>query len=166
MAKQMITIKKAKPMVVSTDSEIDRAIARGKQPRNELLVTEAEYKSAPGLDLLILKLSDGRRCVIPREDLQGLQSATKEQISKIEILGGGTGLHWPALGVDLYVPSLVQGIYGNRQWMAQIGRRGGLAMSSAKKRASRANGKLGGRPRGGAKWQETRRHCLNPMSDK
>jgi hypothetical protein len=137
-------VRRAK--VVTTNSEIDRAISHAKQRPDEPLVTEVEYKSAPGLDLLILKLSDGRRCVIPREDLQGLQSATKEQISRIEILGGGTGLHWPSLDVDLYMPSLLQGIYGNRQWMAKIGRQGGLATSPAKKRASRANGSLGGRP--------------------
>ncbi len=147
MAKRAIARKVRRARVLTTDSEIDRAIFHAKHRRDEPLVTEAEYRSAPGLDLLILKLSDGRRCVIPREDLQGLQSGTKEQISKIEILGGGTGLHWPSLDVDLYVPSLLEGIYGNRQWMAKIGRRGGLATSLAKKKASRANGKMGGRPR-------------------
>lgn len=146
MVNQTIARKTGRAKVVITDSEIDRAIARARRLRREPLVTEVEYKSAPGLDLLVLKLSDGRRHVIPREDLQGLQSATKEQISRIEILGGGTGLHWPELDVDLYVPGLLRGIYGNRQWMAKIGRRGGLATSAAKKRAARANGKLGGRP--------------------
>jgi hypothetical protein len=147
MAKQTIVRKARRARVVTTNSEIDRAIARTRQRHDEPLVTEAEYKSAPGLDLLILKLSDGRRSVIPREELQGLQSASKEQISVIEILGGGTGLHWPALDVDLHVPGLLQGIYGNRQWLAKIGRRGGLATSPEKKKASRANGRLGGRPR-------------------
>jgi uncharacterized protein DUF2442 len=147
MEKQTISRRRSKARVVTTNSEIDRAIARAKERGDAPLVTEAEYKSATNLDLLILKLSDGHRCVIPREDLQGLQSATKEQIADIEILGGGTGLHWPALDVDLYVPSLLQGIYGNRRWMAKIGQRGGLATTAAKKRASRANGRRGGRPR-------------------
>jgi hypothetical protein len=145
MARQTIARNPRKGRVASTDSEIEGALFRAKQRGNEPLVTAAEYQ--PGLNLLILKLSDGRRYVIPREDVQGLQSATSEQISNIEILGGGTGLHWPALGVDLYVPSLLQGIYGNRQWMVEIGRRGGLVTSPGKKRSSRANGKLGGRPR-------------------
>src|SRR5437764_3145909 len=150
MAKQAIARKARRARVATTNPEIDRAIARAKQRHDEPLVTEAEYKSAPGLDLLILKLSDGCRCVIPREELQGLQSATKQQISQFEILGGGTGLHWPALDVDLYVASLLQGIYGNRRWMAKIGRCGGLAKSPEKKKASRANGRVGGRPRKGA----------------
>jgi Protein of unknown function (DUF2442) len=106
-----------------------------------------DYRPGSGLDLLILKLSDGHRHVIPREDLQGLRSATKEQIAGVEILGRGTGLHWPSLDFDLYVPSLLRRIYGTKQWMARIGRRGGSVRSSAKKKSARANGLKGGRPR-------------------
>jgi hypothetical protein len=106
-----------------------------------------EYKAGPELDLLILKLSDGHRHVIPREELQGLQSATKEQIARVEILGGGTGLHWPDLDLDFYVPGLLRGVYGNKKWMAEIGRSGGSVRSAAKKRAARVNGLKGGRPR-------------------
>jgi hypothetical protein len=133
--------------VVTTDAAIDRAIERAKYMEGEPRVTEVEYKPGPGLDLLILKLSDGRRHMIPREDLQGLQSATKEQLARIEILGRGTGLHWPALNLDYYVPSLLRRIYGNKGWMAEIGRSGGSVKSVAKKRAARVNGLKGGRPR-------------------
>jgi hypothetical protein len=133
--------------VVTSDAEIDRAIQRAKDLRDEPLVTEVEYRPGPGLDLLILKMSDGHRHVIPREDLQGLQSATKEQIARVEILGAGTGLHWPDLDVDFYVPGLLRGVYGNNKWMAEIGRSGGSVRSAAKKRAARANGLKGGRPR-------------------
>lgn len=133
--------------IVTTDAQIDRAIERAQRLRNEPLVTEVEYRPGSGLDLLILKLSDGRRRMIPREELEGLQAAAKEQIANVEIVGGGTGLHWPELDIDLYVPALLRGIYGNRRWMAEIGRRGGLAQTAAKKAASRANGLKGGRPR-------------------
>jgi len=133
--------------VVTSDAEIDRALARAKELKGEPRVTDVEYGPGPGLDLLILKLNDGHRHVIPREDLQGLQSATREQIAHVEILGGGTGLHWPDLDVDFYVPSLLRGVYGTKKWMAEIGRTGGSARSAAKKRAARANGMKGGRPR-------------------
>ncbi|MGA8763510.1 MAG: DUF2442 domain-containing protein [Candidatus Sulfotelmatobacter sp.] len=133
--------------VVSTDAEIDRAIEHAKNLQGEPRVTEVEYRPGPGLNLLILKLNDGRRHVIPREDLQGLQSATKEQIARVEILGNGTGIHWPALNLDHYVPSLLRRIYGTKSWMAKIGRSGGSAKSPAKKRAARENGLKGGRPR-------------------
>jgi Protein of unknown function (DUF2442) len=147
MFRTMTRDKIMRHRILTTDAEIDRAIKRAKTLRSEPLVTEVEYKPAPGLDLLILKLNDGRRHVIPREDLQGLQSATKEQIARVEILGGGTGLHWPDLDVDLYVPGLLRGIYGTKKWMAEIGRSGGSVRSSAKKRAARVNGLKGGRPR-------------------
>ncbi|HTZ83176.1 MAG TPA: DUF2442 domain-containing protein [Candidatus Acidoferrales bacterium] len=146
MANKTIQQKIRRARIATPDSEIDRAIAYARRLRGEPVVNEVEYMSGSGLDLLVLKLSDGHRHVIPREDLQGLESATTDQISHIEILGGGTGLHWPDLNVDLYVPALLRGISGNRQWMAKIGRRGGEATSPAKKKASRANGKLGGRP--------------------
>ena len=133
--------------VTTTDAEIDRAIERAKTVREGPLVTEVEYRPGPGLDLFILKLNDGRRQVIPREELQGLQSGTKEQLARIEILGGGTGLLWPDLGADFYVPGLLRGVYGNKKWMAEIGRSGGSAKSAAKKRAARVNGVKGGRPR-------------------
>ncbi|HEY1677033.1 MAG TPA: DUF2442 domain-containing protein [Candidatus Sulfotelmatobacter sp.] len=133
--------------VSTTGAEIDRAIERAKHMRGQPLVAEIEYKPGPGLDLFILKLTDGRRRLLPREDLQGLQEGSSEELARVEIIGGGTGLHWPDLDVDLYVPALLRGVYGNTHWMAKIGKRGGLARTPAKKHAARANGKLGGRPR-------------------
>jgi uncharacterized protein DUF2442 len=144
---KMVRDKPVRHKIVTSDEGIDRAIEHARNLQNEPRVTEVEYRPGPGLDLLILKLSDGRRHLIPREDLQGLHSATKEQIARVEILGHGTGLHWPALDLDLYVPSLLRRVYGTKSWMAKIGRRGGSAKSPSKKRAARANGLKGGRPR-------------------
>lgn len=137
----------AKHKVITTDSEIDRAIESAKALQSEPRVTAVEYKPDHGLDLLILKLSNGHRHVIPREDLQGLQEATKEEIANVEIIGGGTGLHWTSLDLDYYVPNLLLHVYGAKQWLAEIGRKGGTAMSASKRKASRANGLKGGRPR-------------------
>jgi hypothetical protein len=147
LRRKVARAKTGQARIAVSKAELDRAIERTRRLGEQPLAAEVEYKPEPGLDLFILKLTDGSRRAIPREDLQGLQKGTPEQLAQIEILGGGTGLHWPALDADLYVPSLLQGIYGNRQWMAEIGRRGGLAQSTAKKKAARANGKLGGRPR-------------------
>ena len=147
MFRNMTRNKTGRHRVATSDAEIDRAIEGAKALHGEPLVTEVEYRPGPGLDLLILKLNDGHRHVIPREDLQGLQSATKGQIGRVEILGSGTGLHWPDLDVDFYVPGLLRGVYGTKKWMAEIGRSGGSVRSAAKKRAARANGLKGGRPR-------------------
>lgn len=137
----------AKHKVMTTDAAIDRAIARAAAAEREPRVVSVEYRAGAGLDLLILKLSDGRREIIPREDLQGLENATREQVSHVEILGQGTGLRWPQLDVDHSVPGLLKHLYGTKRWMAEIGRTGGSATSAAKRRASRANGFKGGRPR-------------------
>lgn len=70
-----------------------------------------------------------------------------KSLSVIRISPSGYGIHFPKLDVDLYLPALIQGIFGTRAWMAERGRKGGQAVSKAKKAAARANGKLGGRPR-------------------
>jgi hypothetical protein len=144
---KLVRHQTAKHKIATTDAEIDRAIEHARNLQSEPRVTEVEYRPGSGLDLIILKLSDGRRHLIPREDLQGLRSATKDQIARVEILGNGTGLHWPALNLDLYVPALLRRIYGTKSWMAAIGRSGGSVKSVAKKSAARANGLKGGRPR-------------------
>jgi len=139
--------KHVRHKVAFTEADFKRAIERAKRLRDEPLAAGVEYRPGPGLDLVILKLRDGSRRAIPREDLQGLESWTAEQLSSIEIVGDGTGLRWPELNADVYVPGLLRGIYGSEAWMAKIGRAGGSARTAAKKKAARANGRLGGRPR-------------------
>jgi len=78
--------------------------------------------------------------------VQGLGRATHEQIQNYELLGRGTGISFPDLDVDLYVPALIEGVYGNRRWMAQLGKMGGRARTEAKRQAAKANGAKGGRP--------------------
>ena len=134
----------AKHKVVTSDAEIERAVARVK-PLRDIRVLSAIYNSE--LHLLLLQLSDGHRRVIPAEEVEGLEGATTPQRSAIEILGNGTGLHWPKLELDLYVPALLQGITGTRRWMAEMGRQGGSAKTPQKRKASQRNGRLGGRPR-------------------
>jgi uncharacterized protein DUF2442 len=81
-------------------------------------------------------------------DAEGLEGAEPSQLRKIEISPSGFGLHFPALDADLYVPGLLEGFLGSKAWMAsRLGQMGGRSRSKGKQVASRANGKLGGRPR-------------------
>jgi hypothetical protein len=130
--------------VEPTDAEIDVALERAKARDGEPLARRVEH--IPALNLLIVELSNRRRLVLPTEDLQGLDKATHEQIKNYELLGRGTGISFPELDVDLYVPALIEGVYGNRRWMAQLGKKGGSAKTEAKRKAARANGVKGGRP--------------------
>jgi len=134
----------AEHKVVTTDAEIEAALERAKLLDSGPLAQSVEH--IPALNLLIVGLSNQRRLVLPVEDVQGLGSATHEQMRNYELIGRGTGISFPELDVDLYVPALIEGVYGNRRWMAQLGRKGGKAKTEAKRRAAKSNGAKGGRP--------------------
>jgi hypothetical protein len=139
---------------VSSD-QIDFAVARARQfEANDPRVVRVQFEAKA--DLVSLYFADGLKVSIPRMQLQGLERANQSQLSKIEIVGNGTGLHWPFLDVDHYVPGLLEHRFGTKRWMNEIGRRGGLAKSAAKAKAARRNGLKGGRPRLSA-LQNTRR---------
>lgn len=136
----------AEHKVVTTDSEIESALKTAKLHDSEPRAVTVEH--IPNLNLLIVLLSNQRRLVIPVEDVQGLGAATHRQMQHYELIGRGTGISFPELDVDLYVPALIEGVYGNRRWMAQLGKKGGKAKTEAKRLAARANGAKGGRPIG------------------
>ncbi|HEY9549132.1 MAG TPA: DUF2442 domain-containing protein, partial [Kiloniellaceae bacterium] len=75
-------------------------------------------------------------------------NARLKDLAQVEICMAGRGLHFPTLDADLYIPALLDGIFGSARWTAaKLGQAGGKVKSAAKASASRENGKLGGRPR-------------------
>ena len=79
---------------------------------------------------------------------EGLADAKPADLAIIEITPAGLGLHWPKLDADLYLPALLEGVFGSLRWMAGLlGKSGGLARTEAKVAAARENGRRGGRPR-------------------
>ncbi len=97
---------------------------------------------------VVVRLSSGVEITVPVGLVEGLTGASKDDLSEIEISPAGLGLHWPKLDADLYVPGLLQGIFGSKRWMAQqLGSMGGQARTAAKAASSRENGRKGGRPR-------------------
>jgi hypothetical protein len=114
-----------------------RLLARGP------LATAARYVAGR----IHVELDNGCAFEFPVAHAQDLAGAKAADLRTIEVSAAGLGLHWPMLDADLYVPALVKGILGTRQWMTQIGAVGGSASTVAKAAAARANGKLGGRPR-------------------
>src|ERR1035437_3227235 len=80
--------------------------------------------------------------------VQGLENAKASQLEPIEITPSGFGLHFPKLDADVYLPALLEGVFGSQRWIAaQLGALGGRSKSVAKASASRNNGRLGGRPK-------------------
>jgi len=97
---------------------------------------------------IVIHLSSGLIVSFSPADAEGLEDAQPRQLKEIQISPSGFGIHVPALDADLYVPGLLEGFLGSKAWMAsRLGQMGGQSRSKRKQAASRANGKLGGRPR-------------------
>jgi hypothetical protein len=97
---------------------------------------------------IVVRLNTGLELAFPPALAEGLAGAAPQDLAEIEISPAGLGLHWPRLDADLYVPALLQGVFGSRRWMAaQLGAAGGRTRSPAKAVSSRENGRRGGRPR-------------------
>ncbi len=95
---------------------------------------------------MVVELANGLTISFPPELLQGLEEASHEELSEIRVLPTGNALSWDRLDVQFSVPRLVHGVFGNKPWMAHLGRLGGLTRSEAKAAAARVNGTKGGRP--------------------
>ncbi|RRR67414.1 MAG: DUF2442 domain-containing protein [Candidatus Viridilinea halotolerans] len=129
-----------------TDDTRQLAEARLAAERDHAHAVSARYDRRT--KRVIVRLHTGLELSIPPALVEGLADATPETLAEIEISPSGLGLHWPQLDADVYVPALLEGQFGSRQWMArQLGATGGRSRSEAKRHASRANGAKGGRPR-------------------
>jgi len=101
---------------------------------------------------IVIQLSSNLAISFSPRHAQGLEKAKPSQLDEIEITPSGFGIHFPKLDADLYLPGLLEGFLGSKQWMAsRLGQLGGKSRSAAKKAASRANGRLGGRPKKAAR---------------
>lgn len=131
--------------------EFDEANARAAARRGAApWAVSARYDRRIGR--VMVRLSSGLDVAFAPGQVQGLEKARPGDLAAIEISPSGQGLHFPKLDADLYLPALLEGLLGSRHWMAaRLGERGGKARSAAKAAASRANGRLGGRPRKAAK---------------
>ena len=78
----------------------------------EPVIVEASYHKESGFEFLHLNLSDGRRLLIPREELDELKNATTEQATDIKIIHNGTGIWWPQIDDGLYLPDFLEHRWG------------------------------------------------------
>jgi Protein of unknown function (DUF2442) len=98
------------------------------------------------INRVVVRLSSGLEVGFSPHDTQGLETAKPAQLDPIEISPSGLGLHFPKIDADLYLPALLEGVFGSRRWMAARLREQRAGRSrTAKSAASRKNG--GGRPR-------------------
>ncbi len=99
-------------VLTTTDEEIEAALEEARNAPEEPLIVEAAYRGEPGLEFLMLKLSDGRRLLIPREELDELKNATVEQATDLIIVPTGSAVWWPQLDDGLYLPDFLEHRWG------------------------------------------------------
>lgn len=129
-----------------SEKEFQAAIQRGEELRQNSYAVSAEYDARQ--NRLVVGLSSGVIIMVPVHLMQELADADPAALGDIEIAPSGLALHWPSLDADVYVPSLMQGVFGTKRWMAaQLGAAGGRVSTPAKAAAARENGAKGGRPR-------------------
>jgi hypothetical protein len=99
----------------------------------------------------IVDLANDTTFIFPARLAQGLAGADPDLLAEVEIAPGGTCLRWEKLDNDFSIGGLLAGSFGGKTWMAhlrsELARQGGLTKTAAKSRASRENGRKGGRPR-------------------
>jgi hypothetical protein len=129
-----------------TDREFEQAEKRTAALREAGRAISARYDRRTSR--VVVGLNTGVQVAFPARLAEVLAGAAPEDLAEIEISPAGLGLRWPKLDADVYVPALLQGVFGSKRWMAaQLGAAGGKVRSSAKAAASRENGRKGGRPR-------------------
>lgn len=129
-----------------TEHEVQQAEKRMATLRENGFAVSARYDRRTAR--IVVNLNTGVQIAFPPRLAEGLAGANPTDLAEIEISPAGLGLHWPKLDADVYVPALLQGVLGSKNWMAaQLGATGGQARSRAKAAAARENGRKGGRPR-------------------
>ena len=130
-------------MAELTNVQFDAALERGRLARaGEPRAKTVRYDRKLGR--IVVELTNGCTFALPPRLAQGLEAATEDQLTAVEILDHGYGLHWKALDVDISIPGLLAGIFGTKAHMAQLA---GRTKSPATAVASRANGAKGRLPR-------------------
>lgn len=131
--------------MVSSDA-FEEANQRGAALQQGPCATAARYDRR--IARVVVSLTTGIDVSFRPQMAQGLENAKPAQLSEIQISPSGLGLHFPQLDADLYLPALLEGWLGSKQWSAaEMGARGGRVKSTAKAESARANGQRGGRPR-------------------
>ena len=124
-------------------AEFERQIRAAKQrPVAEPVATSAVYKNGE----IHITLASGWNFSFPPKRFSEFKKATEGDLKKVELIGRYT-LSCEPLDVDISIGGILVELVGEKFINAELGRRNGSATSEKKKSASRANGKLGGRPK-------------------
>jgi hypothetical protein len=79
---------------------------------NSLAIVEREVAALEVVvteDELTVSLIDGRRISVPLAWYPRLSHASKAERERYELIGRGTGIHWPLIDEDLSVSGILKG---------------------------------------------------------
>ncbi len=108
------------------DEEFERTNKRAQARKAKYpAARSAHYDKERGK--VVVVLANDVELAFPPTAAQGLEKATTAQLKDIQVSAAGTGLYFPKLDADLYLPALLEGVMGTRKWMAaRLGTQGGL----------------------------------------
>ena len=69
---------------------------------------------------IAIHLNTGAIFIIPVNHIQWLKGVNAELLTQVEITPLGDGLHWEELDIDLSIPGLLSGNFGDDQWMKSL----------------------------------------------
>lgn len=118
--------------------------ARADYEERALSLVAVEYDA--GGDALRLTLSSGVRLSVPRAEVPPLAKASPEELACVHPGNGGATISQDDLDVDIFVPGLLDRLFGHTI-RVELGRRSGRTSTPAKARAAQKNGSKGGRPK-------------------
>ncbi|MBK7707605.1 MAG: DUF2442 domain-containing protein [Acidobacteria bacterium] len=133
-----------------SDDAVSKSLELATKRGRKFLDSAARASSAvfdPEQNLIVIKLTNGCVFGFPPHFIRELESASTDEIAKVSITPQGTAIHWEDLDAHYRLVGLLNGIFGTKTWMAELGRKGGCVSSDSKAKAARLNGAKGGRPR-------------------
>jgi hypothetical protein len=128
---------------MAPDDEFEQAVTRAAQRQQQgPTALAAHYDRRIGR--VVIRLSSGLEVAFAPHDAQGLENAKPAQLDEIEISPSGFGIHFPKIDADIYLPSLLEGFRGSRQWMAAHPTAAAIRSTGGEKvGATRSSGKRG-----------------------
>ncbi len=123
----------------------EAAEAEKRAQRDPRTVVAARFKDGkePALEI---RFRSGGMIKAPIASIPELKDAPADLVSKVKVNAFGRALDWDELDAHIGISAIMADCFGFDS-LGEVARRGGRARSDDKARASRENGKKGGRPR-------------------
>jgi hypothetical protein len=121
MASELTDEEWEAPLDPELEAQIDVALANARDWYDWEVATSASFDVHHRL--LLVQLKTGQRLAIPQEDLQEIAGANPADLTEIELLGGGSALHFQKIMEGVEVDALRRGVLGSQRWMDGLAER-------------------------------------------